>query len=244
MSARGDWRDGLPDGRDRALLPAIERVQHDSRLVEPGDLFVCVPGLRVDGHDFAAAGVEAGAAALIAERGEAAALRTLGAPWSTCPRRAGALSAIAAAHEGYPSERLTVVGVTGTNGKTRRRCFIQAALEAYGESAGWISTSRTRVALRPPPTRTRNEHTRGHPRCSGCSPTWSTRERVRRGRGDLARRLAPRPARRTSRSTCLLTNLGRTISISTARRGRPRRSYAAVQQPIRRRRRASSGARC
>ena len=145
MSARGDWRDGLPDDADRASLPAIERVQHDSRLVEPGDLFVCVPGLRVDGHDFAAAAVEAGAAALIAERGRGAALRTLGVPVVDVPSARRALSAIAAAHEGYPSERLTVVGVTGTNGKTTTTLLIQAALEAYGESAGLISTVETRV---------------------------------------------------------------------------------------------------
>ena len=145
MSARGDWRDGLPDDADRASLPAIERVQHDSRLVEPGDLFVCVPGLRVDGHDFAAAAVEAGAAALVAEHGRGDALRTLGVPVVVVPSARRALSAIAAAHEGYPSERLTVVGVTGTNGKTTTTLLIQAALEAYGDSAGLISTVETRV---------------------------------------------------------------------------------------------------
>ena len=145
MSARGDWRDGLPDDADRASLPAIERVQHDSRLVESGDLFVCVPGLRADGHDFAAAAVAAGAAALVAERGRGEALRALGVPVVEVPLARRALSAIAAAHEGYPSERLTVVGVTGTNGKTTTTLLIQAALEAHGESAGLISTVETRV---------------------------------------------------------------------------------------------------
>ncbi|MCY4455372.1 MAG: UDP-N-acetylmuramoyl-L-alanyl-D-glutamate--2,6-diaminopimelate ligase [Chloroflexi bacterium] len=145
MSARGDWRDGLSGDTDRVSLPAIERVQHDSRLVEPGDLFVCVPGLRVDGHDFAAAAVGAGAAALVAEHARADALRALGVPVVDVPSARRALSAIAAAHEGYPSERLTVVGVTGTNGKTTTTLLIQAALEAYGESAGLISTVETRV---------------------------------------------------------------------------------------------------
>ena len=145
MSARGDWRDGLPDDDARASLPAIERVQHDSRLVEPGDLFVCIPGLRVDGHDFAASAVAAGAGALVAEHGRGETLRALGAPVVEVPSARRALSSIAAAHEGYPSERLTVVGVTGTNGKTTTTLLIQAALEAHGESAGLISTVETRV---------------------------------------------------------------------------------------------------
>ena len=155
MSARGDWRDGLPEDADRAALPAIGSVQHDSRLVERGDLFVCVPGLRVDGHDFAAAAVAAGAAALVAEAGRGGALRTLGVPVVEVPSARRALSAIAAAHEGYPSERLTVVGVTGTNGKTTTTLLIQAALEAYGESAGLISTVETRVGDAVTPNATR-----------------------------------------------------------------------------------------
>ena len=155
MSARGDWRDGLPDDADRAVLPAIGSVQHDSRLVEHGDLFVCVPGLRVDGHDFAAAAVAAGAAALVAETGRGEALRTLGVPVVEVPSARRALSAIAAAHEGYPSEGLTVVGVTGTNGKTTTTLLIQAALEAYGESVGLISTVETHVGGTVTPNATR-----------------------------------------------------------------------------------------
>ncbi len=155
MSVRGDWRDGLPDDADRAVLPAIGSVQHDSRLVERGDLFVCVPGLRVDGHDFAAAAVAAGAAALVAEPGRGEALRALGVPVVEVPSARRALSAIAAAHEGYPSERLTVVGVTGTNGKTTTTLLIQAALEAYGESVGLISTVETRVGDTATPNATR-----------------------------------------------------------------------------------------
>lgn len=155
MSARGDWREGLPDNTDRAMLPAAERVQHDSRLVRPRDLFVCVPGLRVDGHDYAAAAVAAGAVALVAERGRADALRGLGVPVIEVPSARRTLSAVAAAHEGYPSEQLTVVGVTGTNGKTTTTLLIQAALEACGEPAGMISTVETRVGDTATPNATR-----------------------------------------------------------------------------------------
>ena len=145
MSARGDWREGLPDDADRAALPPVRGVRHDSRAVEPGDLFVCVPGHRLDGHDFAAAAAAAGAAALVAERGRGEALRALGPPVVevASPRRA--LSAIAAAHEGHPSRRLTVVGVTGTNGKTTTSLLVHAAIEAAAGSAGLINTVETRV---------------------------------------------------------------------------------------------------
>ncbi|MDA1062082.1 MAG: Mur ligase domain-containing protein, partial [Chloroflexi bacterium] len=53
------------DGTDRAALPPVRAVRLDSREVEPGDLFVCIAGQRADGHDFAAAAVAAGAAALV-----------------------------------------------------------------------------------------------------------------------------------------------------------------------------------
>ena len=145
MQARGDWRDGLPEDADRAGLPAVRAVRLDSRAVEAGDVFVCIPGQRADGHDFAAAAVAAGAAAVVAEIGRGEALRSLGVPVIEVPSSRRALSAIAAAHEGYPSERLTVVGVTGTNGKTTTTLLVHAALEAAGEAAGLINTVETRV---------------------------------------------------------------------------------------------------
>ncbi len=152
MPARGDWREGLPpeagDRTDLLDLPPVNAVRLDSREVRPGDLFVCIPGLRLDGHDFAPAAVAAGAAALIAEHGREDALGGLGVPVVTVPDARRALSSVAAAHEGNPSRRLTVVGVTGTNGKTTTSLLIHAALEAAGEEAGLINTVETRIGAR------------------------------------------------------------------------------------------------
>ena len=149
MSARGDWRTGLPpEAGGRADLPPVNAVRLDSRAVQPGDLFVCIPGQHFDGHDFAGAAVAAGAAALVVERGHEDAVAALGAPIAIVADSRRALSSIAAAHEGNPSQRLTVVGVTGTNGKTTTSLLIHAALEAAGEEVGLINTVETRIGLR------------------------------------------------------------------------------------------------
>jgi UDP-N-acetylmuramoyl-L-alanyl-D-glutamate--2,6-diaminopimelate ligase len=156
---RGDWREGLPQGR-RALggasLPSrVGAVRHDSRQVEHGDLFVCLRGERADGHEHAARAVEAGAVAIVAEAGRGEALATLGVPVVEVPEGRPALAAIAAAHEGYPARSLSVVGVTGTDGKSTTAFLLLAALEGAGASAGLLSTVESRVAGRriPPASR-------------------------------------------------------------------------------------------
>jgi UDP-N-acetylmuramyl-tripeptide synthetase len=143
---RGDWRDGLPEGVDRASLPAIRRVQHDSRAVEAGDLFVCIPGERADGHDFAATAVEAGAVALIASGERAEELSTLGVPVIGVRNPRAAMASVAAAHEGYPGRALSVIGITGTDGKSTTAFLTLAALEAAGLTVGLLSTIETRIA--------------------------------------------------------------------------------------------------
>ncbi|MSQ35557.1 MAG: UDP-N-acetylmuramoyl-L-alanyl-D-glutamate--2,6-diaminopimelate ligase [Dehalococcoidia bacterium] len=153
--ARGDWRTGLDPAQRNAALPPVRAVRFDSRAVGPGDLFVCVRGERADGHAFAAQAVAAGAVALVAERGRAPELETLGVPVLRVADARRALSAIAAAHEGAPAERLTVIGVTGTDGKSTTAFLVLAALEACGLRAGLLSTIESRVAGRRVPNPTR-----------------------------------------------------------------------------------------
>lgn len=142
---RGDWRDGLPEGTDRASLPAVRRVQHDSRAVEAGDLFVCIPGERADGHDFAQQAVEAGAVALVASADRVADLGGLGVPVAGVRDPRASMASIAAAHEGYPGQALTVIGITGTDGKSTTAFLTLAALEAAGLQVGLLSTIETRI---------------------------------------------------------------------------------------------------
>ncbi len=108
---------------DGTLRPAATGVSeqpiidatHDSRGVEPGWLYCCVPGSQVDGHDFAPAAVRAGAAALLVER-VLDAVDTV--PQIVVSSTRSALGPVAAAVHGSPSTSMTVIGVTGTNGKS------------------------------------------------------------------------------------------------------------------------------
>ncbi len=112
-------------------LPAlhISSVTEDSRRAAPGSLFVAVEGEKTDGHEFARAAVAAGAGAILGARRISA---LCGVPYIHYdrPRRAAAL--IAHALAGAPTERMTVIGVTGTNGKTSTACLVQAVLKHAG----------------------------------------------------------------------------------------------------------------
>ena len=109
----------------------VERVTHDSRRVLPGDLFAAIPGFEVDGRAFVADAVERGARAVLAS--------TPG-PWPVpaliVEDVRAALGPIAHRIEGDVTDRLAVVGVTGTNGKTTTTFLAAAVLtRAYGEVA-------------------------------------------------------------------------------------------------------------
>ena len=149
VSARGDWREGIADGPSGAgLPPEVGAIRHDSREVAPGDVFVCIAGERADGHDFADDAVRAGAVAVVVQEGREAALGDLGVPVATVPDTRRALAAVAAAHEGHPARRLTVIGVTGTDGKSTTAFLTLAALEGCGLRAGLLSTVGSRIAGR------------------------------------------------------------------------------------------------
>src|SRR5690349_7163913 len=100
-----------PRGVDGSI--EISSLAYDSRAVQPGALFFCVPGFSSDGHDFAPQALARGAAALVVER-------PLGSdePEVLVADARAAMSAAAAVFYGRPSRTLRVIGITGTNGKT------------------------------------------------------------------------------------------------------------------------------
>jgi len=113
----------------------ISSVTHDTRFVTPGALFCCVAGARVDGHDLAVDAVAAGAAALLVERPLSAAV-----PQVLVPSVRQAMGPVAAALWGHPSRDLTVVGVTGTSGKTTTTHLLAAVLDAHGWGTAVLGT--------------------------------------------------------------------------------------------------------
>lgn len=120
-----------------ALPPAVTGIADDSRRVEPGQCFVAVPGLRQDARRFAPDAVRRGAALVVAE-GEA--MPGLGVPQVLVPSARAALGLLADAWHGHPSRALTVVGITGTNGKTTTSYLVEAILGARGDRTGVIGT--------------------------------------------------------------------------------------------------------
>jgi UDP-N-acetylmuramoyl-L-alanyl-D-glutamate--2,6-diaminopimelate ligase len=113
----------------------VTALAYDSRKAGPGTLFFCVVGEKRDGHEFAAAVVEAGAAALVVERQLEVAV-----PQVVVPSARAAMASFAAAFWGEPTAELKVVGVTGTNGKTTTAYLAREILEAAGIQTGLMGT--------------------------------------------------------------------------------------------------------
>ena len=126
---------GLPPAHPAVPDPSVARVDYDSRACQPGSLFVAVPGFHVDGHAFAADAVRRGAVAVVAQRG-----LDVRVPLAVVADARVALSALAAQLNDLPSRRLTVAGITGTDGKTTTATLLWAAWRAAGITAGSLTT--------------------------------------------------------------------------------------------------------
>jgi UDP-N-acetylmuramoyl-L-alanyl-D-glutamate--2,6-diaminopimelate ligase len=113
----------------------IRDLAYDSRRVSDGTLFFCFAGEKTDGHDFAPRAVEAGAAALVLERS-----LDLDVPQARVEDARAAMAPIAAAFNGDPTSELTVVGITGTNGKTTTAFLVRHLLESAGTRCGLLGT--------------------------------------------------------------------------------------------------------
>ena len=113
----------------------VERLTYDSRDVRPGDLYVALPGIRHDGHRFVDEAYGRGAVAAVVGHVVDVPLEQVVVP---SVRRA--VGPMAAAFYGYPAERMRVIGVTGTNGKTTVCSLLRQCLEEAAVPAGQIGT--------------------------------------------------------------------------------------------------------
>ena len=123
-----------------AMGTEIQGIAYDSRKVEKGSVFVCLTGAESDGHDYIPEAVNRGAAALVIEQAGKAALVPEGVTVLLVLSAREALAHLSAAFFGYPDRKLTMIGITGTNGKTTTACMIREILERAGKKTGMIGT--------------------------------------------------------------------------------------------------------
>lgn len=125
----------------------IVSITCDSRRVEPGCLFVCIAGTAVDGHRFAEAARQAGAAAILVQRDLGLHIQLMAEDTRM------AWAQICANWFGHPATRLKMIGVTGTNGKTTTTTLIKSMLEHEGYKVGLIGTIHNLIGDRVLPAR-------------------------------------------------------------------------------------------
>ena len=116
----------------------IGGVSYDSRATTPGDLFVAMTGYAADGHDFIPMAREKGAVCILCERAPEDAQ-----PWVKVAHSRRALALLSANWFSHPAEEMTMIGVTGTNGKTTTTYLLKEVLEREaGAAVGLIGTNQ------------------------------------------------------------------------------------------------------
>lgn len=120
--------------------PEVISIENDNRKVQPGSLFICIKGYTVDGHDFAEAAVENGAVAILAEKE-----LSLPVPVIVVKNTKRAMAVLADAFYGQPSQKLHMIGITGTNGKTTTSHLVEKIFSDAGLKTGLIGTMYTKI---------------------------------------------------------------------------------------------------
>ena len=131
-----------------AVDTAVSSITHDSRTVAQGCLFICLKGASHDGHNYALSAIEGGASALMVNEGGLEAVSVSlpeGFPIIAVPDTRTALPLISCAFYNDPAQKMIMVGVTGTNGKTTSALMIAAILRASGMMVGTIGTLGSEV---------------------------------------------------------------------------------------------------
>lgn len=130
----------IPGAQRQGSDVDVTEIAYDSRSVQPGALFVALRGAHSDGHDFIAQALNRGAAALMIHADRAGWYGAHGLPTLIVPNTRAILPFLSAEFYGRPSERLDLIGVTGTNGKTTTAFMIESIFRTLGEKTGLIGT--------------------------------------------------------------------------------------------------------
>ena len=143
--AVADLMSAIPGGAMPSLDAVITGIELDSRQVEPGDLFAALPGRVTHGAAHAPQALARGAAAIITDAQGAGLLGDVPVPVIVAPDPRSALGRLAAEVYGHPADGMTLLGVTGTNGKTTVTYLLAAGLRAAGRTTGVIGTIGVRI---------------------------------------------------------------------------------------------------
>ena len=140
-----DLLDGVPlSGGEVDLDMEISSISYDSRTLEPGALFVALPGDKTDGHRYIPQALERGAGAVLCARAPEGP-----GPWLLTADTRLALALVSANWFGRPGERMVLSAVTGTNGKTTTSSLLKELLErVLGTKVGLVGTNRNMIGER------------------------------------------------------------------------------------------------
>ncbi len=116
---------------------SVRSIEHDSRRVKTGALFICIPGAHADGHDFIPAAAERGAAAVLVEKDVKL---PYGVTALKVPDVKAAMQKLVPFFYDYPAKSMRVIGITGTNGKTTTSYLVRSILRRAGFKVGLIGT--------------------------------------------------------------------------------------------------------
>ena len=136
--------EGLNYSLTGSSLSEIGGISYDSRTIKPGDLFVAISGMQMDGHDFVEEAVNKGASAVLVERH----FSNLDLPQVVTENTRYALGLVSANFYDHPHRKLRVLGVTGTNGKTTTTYLVKSVLEQAGYKVGLIGTIQSIIGDR------------------------------------------------------------------------------------------------
>ena len=126
----------------------ITGLAYNSRNVKPGDVFVCMRGVKADGHTFAKSAVEAGAVALVVEEF----IDGVDVPQYRVKDARSSLAALADAYYSHPTQHMKTIGITATNGKTSTSFMANAILEEHGLQTGLIGTVVVKIGDKAEPS--------------------------------------------------------------------------------------------
>lgn len=118
----------------------VNAIKMDSRAINEGDLFVCINGFTVDGHDFVNQAIKQGAGAIIAEKEVEASVPTI-----IVADTSRTLAIIATKFYGYPTNKFPLIGITGTNGKTTVTYLLESIFNQHNKKTGVIGTIHMKI---------------------------------------------------------------------------------------------------